>query len=79
MDRHAILKQIRRNGAGVVAQFLPSGAHDELEGVIRDRRHEVDPEAFLMFVSIRALLGKRGMPSRASDCEAGWIMAMLNT
>jgi hypothetical protein len=32
-----------------------------------------------MFMSIRALLCERGMAHIESDCEAGRIMAMLNT
>lgn len=32
-----------------------------------------------MFMSIRALLCERGMADIESDCEAGRIMAMLNT
>ena len=79
MDRNDLLKRIQRDGSGVVDQFLPSGAQAELEGVIRDRRHEVDAHAFLMFVSIRALLRERGMATCESDQEAGQIMAMLNT
>lgn len=79
MDRNDLLEWIRRNGAGFVDQFLPSGAQAELDGLIRDRRHEVDADAFLMFVSVRALLRERGMAGCESDCEAGQIMAMLTT
>ncbi|TDV36113.1 hypothetical protein C7405_10414 [Paraburkholderia caballeronis] len=78
MNRSDLLKRIRLNGSGVVDQFLPSEAGAELERVIRDHRHEVDSDAFLMFVSIRALLRKDGMASCESDNEAGQIMAMLN-
>jgi hypothetical protein len=46
--------------------------------VIRDGRHEVDSDAYLMFVSIRALLRKGGMASCDSDRQAGQIMALLN-
>ena len=77
MNRSELLKWIRRNGAGIVDEFLPSGAEAELEGVIRDGRHEVDTDAFLMFVSIRAVLRGRGMGTCESDSEAGQIMAML--
>ena len=79
MERYDLLNWIRRNGAGLVDQFLPSGAQAELDGVIGDRRHEVDTDAFLMFVSVRALLRTRGMTSVESDREAGQIMAMLST
>lgn len=78
-NRNDLLKRIRHNGAALVDQFLPSGAEAELEGVLRDRHHEVDAEAFLMFVSVRALLRERGMASCESDREAGQIMAMLAT
>ena len=77
MDRNELLKWIRCNGSGIVDQFLPSGAQAELEGVISDHRHEVDENAFLMFVSIRAALRGRGMTSSESDLEAGQLMAML--
>jgi len=79
MDKDDLLQWIRRNGSGIVDEFLPAGAEAELEGVIDDRRHEVDTDAFLMFVSIRALLRERGLPSVESDREAGRLMAMLNT
>jgi len=79
MQRNDLLERIRRNGSGLVDQFLPPGAQAELDSVIRDHRHEVDADAFLMFVSIRALLRERGMASCESDCEAGQIMAMLST
>ena len=78
MNRNELLNTIRRNGSGIVDEFLPSGAQAELDGVIDDRRHEVNADAFLMFVSIRALLRERGMTSCESDREAGLIMAMLN-
>lgn len=48
-----------------------------MDGVILDRRHEIDEDAFLMFFSIRALLRKGGMASCESDQEAGQIMALL--
>jgi hypothetical protein len=79
MGRNDLLERIRRNGSGLVDQFLPSGAQAELNGLIRDRRHEIDADAFLMFVSIRALLRERGMAGCESDREAGQIMAMLTT
>ena len=78
MNRDELLNTIRRDGSGIVDEFLPSGAQAELDGVIDDRRHEVNTDAFLMFVSIRALLRERGMTSCESDREAGLIMAMLN-
>ncbi|QCP48545.1 hypothetical protein FAZ95_04675 [Trinickia violacea] len=78
MDRNDLLKWIRRDGSGIVDSFLPLGARAELEGVIRDGRQEVDADAYLMFVSIRALLSKGGMASCESDREAGQIMALLN-
>jgi hypothetical protein len=79
MDRNDLLKWIRRDGSSIVHWFLPSGARAELEGVIRDGRHEVDADAFVIFMSIRALLREQGMTSCESDREAGHIMAMLNT
>ncbi|RKP43387.1 hypothetical protein [Trinickia fusca] len=78
MDRADLLRWIRCDGSGIVDRFLPLGARAELEGVIRDGRHEVDADAYLMFVSIRALLCKDGMTSCESDREAGQIMALLN-
>ncbi|RQS71207.1 hypothetical protein DID96_13535 [Burkholderia sp. Bp8963] len=77
MDRKDLLKWIRHDGSGVVEQFLPTDARAELDGVIRDRRHEIDANAFLMFVSIRAMLRDNGMTSCESDLEAGQIMALL--
>jgi hypothetical protein len=79
MDRHALVEWIRHNGSSFVDQFLPVGALAELESVIRDCRHEVDKDAFLMFASIRALLCKSGMTSCESEREAGQIMALLKT
>lgn len=78
MDRNDVLDWIRLNGSAFVDQFLPSGAQSELDRVIHDCRHEVDTDAFLMFVSVRALLRERGMASCESDSEAGQIMALLN-
>jgi hypothetical protein len=78
MDRNDLLEWIRRDGSGVVDRFLPLAARAELEGVIRDGRHEVDSDAYLMFVSIRALLSKDGIASCESDRQAGQIMALLN-
>ncbi|QGZ59955.1 hypothetical protein [Paraburkholderia acidiphila] len=78
MDRTDLLKWIRRDGSGIVDRFLPLGARAELEDVIHDGRLEVDTNAYLMFVSIRALLLKDGMTSCDSDREAGQIMALLN-
>ncbi|MCA7891407.1 hypothetical protein [Burkholderia cepacia] len=48
-----------------------------MDGVILDRRHEIDEDAFPMFFSIRALLRKGGTVSREPDQEAGRIMARL--
>ncbi|OLL30068.1 hypothetical protein BTH42_19120 [Burkholderia sp. SRS-W-2-2016] len=79
MDRSELLKWIRRDGSGLIDRFLPSGALAELEDVILNGRHEVDADAYLMFVSISALLRKDGMASCDSDREAGRIMALLNT
>ncbi|CAD6553297.1 hypothetical protein LMG27952_05423 [Paraburkholderia hiiakae] len=78
MNRRDLLRRIRVNGVDVVDEFLPSDANAELESLIGDRRHEVNAEAFLMFVSVRAMLHGSGMPSCESDCEAGQIMALLN-
>jgi hypothetical protein len=78
MDRSDLLRWIRRDGSGIVDRFLPSGARAELEDVSLDGRHEVDADAYLMFMSIRALLRKDGMENGDSDREAGQIMALLN-
>lgn len=78
MNRGDLLKRIRVNGLDVVDEYLPSDANAELENLIGDRRHEVNTEAFLMFVSVRAMLHGSGMASCESDCEAGQIMALLN-
>lgn len=78
MDRNDLLKRIRVSGGDVIDEFLPSGADAELEGLIGDRRHEVDAQAFRMFVSVRALLRESGLPGCESDCEAGQIMAQLS-
>ena len=78
MDRYDLLRRIRVDGRELVDEFLPSGANAELEGLIGEGRQEVDAEAFLMFVSVRALLRGSGMPSCESDFEAGQIIALLN-
>lgn len=78
MSRNELLDLIRRNGTGIIDRFLPSGARAELESVICDGHREVDADAWLMFMSIRALLRNGGMPSCESDCEAGRVMALLN-
>jgi len=78
MDRNDLLQWIRHDGSGIVDRFLPSGARAELDGVICDGRHEVDTDAYLMFVSVRALLRRDGMARFESDREAGQIMALLN-
>lgn len=77
MNRKDLLKWIRRDGSGVIEQVLRYDARAEMDGVILDRRHEIDEDAFLMFFSIRALLRKGGMASCESDQEAGQIMARL--
>ncbi|MBB5410244.1 hypothetical protein HDG34_004197 [Paraburkholderia sp. HC6.4b] len=79
MERNDLLKWIRCDGGDIVDRFLPPGAQGELDSLIHDRRHEIDAGAFLMFMSIRALLCERGMESCDSDREAGQIMAMLST
>jgi hypothetical protein len=79
MNRNDLLNRIRQDGADMIDRFLPSGARAELESVLGDRRHEVDADAWLMFMSIRALLRKDGMASCESDSEAGQIMALLKT
>lgn len=78
MGRTELLKWIRQDGSNIVDRFLPLEARAELDGVIHDGRHEVDADAYLMFVSVRALLRKDGMASYDSDREAGQIMALLN-
>ncbi|KVE35484.1 hypothetical protein [Burkholderia sp. TSV86] len=78
MDRTDLLKRIQRDGSSIVDQFLPFGARAELDGVIRDGHHEIDASAWLMFVSIRAILRNNGMGSCESDHEASQIMALLN-
>ncbi|KWC82356.1 hypothetical protein E9536_14560 [Burkholderia sp. LS-044] len=77
MNRNDLLKWIQRNGSGVIEQFLPYDARAEMDGVILDRRHEIDEDAFPMFFSICALLRKGGTASCESDQEAGRIMARL--
>jgi len=77
MNRNDLLRWIRRVGPSVIEQFLPYDARAEMDGVILDRRHEIDEDAFLMFFSIRALLRKGGTASCESDQEAGRIMARL--
>ncbi|PLZ01520.1 hypothetical protein CY652_15515 [Burkholderia sp. WAC0059] len=70
MGRNERLKRIRRNGSGLVEQFLPTGARDELADVIRDRRPEIDTASFPMFLSIRVLLREYGMANCEPDREA---------
>ncbi|AIO29953.1 hypothetical protein [Burkholderia cepacia] len=67
MNRNDLLKWIQRNGSGVIEQFLPYDARAEMDGVILDRRHEIDEDAFPMFFSICALLRKGGTASCESD------------
>jgi hypothetical protein len=78
MDRTELLKWIRRDSSSLVDRFLPLDARAELDDVIHDGRHEVDADAYMMFVSVRALLRKDGMANYDSDREAGQIMALLN-
>lgn len=78
MRTSELLNLIRREGAGIVERSLPREARDELERIIRDGRHEVDTDAYLMFMSIRALLREDGMASFESDREAGRVMALLD-
>ena len=78
MRRNELLALIRHDGTSVIEQFLPPDARAELGSVIRDGHREVDAHAWLMFMSIRALLRNGGMPSCESDCEAGHVMALLN-
>jgi hypothetical protein len=77
MNRNDLLKRIRFNGRELIDEFLPSGARAALERVMN--RHEVDTDAFLMFVSVRALLRENGMASHESDREAAQVMALLNS
>lgn len=78
MRRNELLELIRHHGAGIIDRFLPSGARAELDSVIRAGHREVDAHAWLMFMSVRALLCNGGMPRCESDCEAGHVMALLN-
>ncbi|RQZ81332.1 hypothetical protein DF053_32020 [Burkholderia cepacia] len=77
MNRNDLLTGIQRDGSGVIEQFIPYDVRAEMDGVILDRLHEIDEDAFLMFFSIRALLRKGGTVSREPDQEAGRIMARL--
>ena len=78
MSRSDLLDRIRHDSSGIVEGFLPVNAPAELESVIRDGRHEVNAQAWIMFMSIRALLREDGMASCESDGEAAQIMALLN-
>ncbi len=78
MGRNELLDLIRNDGTGIIDRFLPSGARAELESVIRDGHRNVDANAWLMFMSVRALLRNDGMPTCESDWEAGHVMALLN-
>ena len=78
MRTNELLNRIRREGAGIVERSLPREARAELERIIRDGRQEVDTDAYLMFMSIRALLREDGMASFESDREAGRVMALLD-
>lgn len=78
MGRNELLDLIRQDGTGIIDRFLPSGARAELERAIRDSHRNVDADAWLMFMSIRALLRNRGMPSCESDWEASHLMVLLN-
>ncbi len=77
MNKNDVVKNIRDHGFGIIEQFLPSNANAELGDVINARRHQVDTKAFLMFMSIRALLHGSGMTRVESDREAGQVMALL--
>ena len=77
MRRNELLDLIRHDGAGIIDRFLPSGARAELDSVIGAGHREVDAHAWLMFMSVRALLRNGGMPRCESDCEAGHVMALL--
>lgn len=79
MDKTELFNRIRRDGSDLIDEFLPAGAQAQLEFVIEDGRQQVDADAFLMFVSVRAALRKRGMSEHASDCEAACMMAQLNS
>ncbi|MBP0596307.1 hypothetical protein J8I87_43380 [Paraburkholderia sp. LEh10] len=78
MTRSDLLDRIRRDRSGIVERFLPVDVCAELESVVRDGRHEVNADALMMFMSIRALLREDGMASCESDGEASQIMALLN-
>ncbi|MCP3727704.1 hypothetical protein M3I53_32055 [Paraburkholderia sp. CNPSo 3272] len=79
MNRNDLLRRIQVRGRDIIDEFFPSDANADLDSLIGDRRHEVDPQAYRMFVAVRALLRESGMPSCESDCEAGQIMALLNS
>ncbi|MCP3718302.1 hypothetical protein [Paraburkholderia sp. CNPSo 3281] len=78
MNRDDLLRRIQVRGREIVDEYLPSDANVDLDNLIGDHRHEVDADAYRMFVSVRALLHDSGMSSCESDCEAGQIMALLN-
>ncbi|MCP3708676.1 hypothetical protein M3I54_17030 [Paraburkholderia sp. CNPSo 3274] len=79
MNRSGLLECLRSNARDIIEEFLPPGANAELECLIGEHRHEIDAQAFLIFVSVRALLRESGLPSCELDCEAGQIMALLNS
>lgn len=79
MDRTQLLERIRTHGREMVDEFLPSGANRELEELIGERRHEINADAYRVFVSLRALLRNHGVAGCESDSEAGQIMALLNS
>lgn len=78
MDRIQLVQRLRTHGREFVHEFLPMDADAELAELIVGHRHEVDADAYRIFMSIRALLQKHGMPGCASDCEAGKVMALFN-
>ncbi|MEX4001562.1 hypothetical protein AB4Y38_21970 [Paraburkholderia sp. EG285A] len=79
MNRNDLLRRIQVRGRDIIDEFFPSDANADLDSLIGDRRHEVDPEAYRMFVAVRTLLRESGMPGCEADCEAGQIMALLNS
>jgi len=79
MNRAQLLEQIRTHGRELVDEFLPSSANIDLEALIGERRHEVDADAYRLFVSVRAILCEEGMHRCETATEAGQIMALLNS
>lgn len=77
MNRDDLLERIRVCGRDIVDEFLPEDANVDLDNLIGDHRHEVDADAYRLFVSLRALLRDSGMSSCESDCEAGQVLALF--